>query len=188
MSIGDLTCRCRKDALWNFHQALKYTHAYPVELATRGKSAISVEDVLSRLEHFEYNALERSFGYCSQDFKKKVILPAAERVCTHFDGICLDCMNNPRRKDKEPEHGPDRKQVYDLGCRFKYGEPTWYHSWLYLLKVQEQQQKEQDAERMKELESSQDVSRDARCRRDQSLGMPNGNWIVRLLRSLNGGC
>ena len=95
-------------------------------------------------------------------------------------------MNDPRRKDKEPEHDPDGKRVYDLGCRFKHGDPTWYHSWLYSLKIPEQQKKEQDAERMKELESSWDVSRGARCCRDQSLGLPNGSWIV--LGSLNGGC
>jgi hypothetical protein len=110
--------------------------------------------VLGRLEDFEYNAPEGSSDYCSLDFKNQVILLAIENVRTNFDGICLDCMNDPRRKDKEPEHDPDGKRVYDLGCRFKHGQPTWYFSWLYSLKVQDRQKKEQEAERTKELEGA----------------------------------
>jgi hypothetical protein len=67
-----------------FSSSLKYAHVHPVELVTRGKFAISMENVLSRLEYFEYNAPELSSDYCSQDFKRKVTLPAVESVRTHF--------------------------------------------------------------------------------------------------------
>jgi hypothetical protein len=147
-------CSCKKDALWEFHQALGRTNARPVELVTRGKYAILMKDILGRLEDFEYDAPKGSSDYCSLGFENKVILPAIKNVRTNFDGIYLDCINDPRRKNKEPEHGPDEKRVYDLGCRFKHGQPTWYFSWLYSLKVQEKQEKEQESEKMKELEGS----------------------------------
>ena len=87
--ICGLTCSCKKDALWEFHQALSRTNAHPVELVTRGKYAISMKDVLGRLEDFEYDAPKGSSDYCSLDFKNEIVLPATKTSVPTLMGSAL---------------------------------------------------------------------------------------------------
>lgn len=125
-----LACKCKKEGLFEYESALLRTEAWPLMVTTRGHNQMSVADILEALLLFQYKAPEGGCSFCSQNFDSRVmkVRRGAEK---QFDGLCLDCIKNPVRKDKlEFAVIEDGKKIFDRGCRVRHGQPTWWFSWL----------------------------------------------------------
>ncbi|KAF8866842.1 hypothetical protein BDZ45DRAFT_795299 [Acephala macrosclerotiorum] len=129
------TCRCRKDGLFEYELALERTGVWPLEEVLHGKDAISIQTVLDGLHRFHYNAPNGHCELCASDITSTTVAQAIQNCTNNFDGLCLDCIDKPHRKDWDTDHykhrGYKSKKVrFDKGCRFPHGEPTWWFSWM----------------------------------------------------------
>ncbi|EPE37151.1 hypothetical protein GLAREA_09314 [Glarea lozoyensis ATCC 20868] len=115
-------CKCRKEGLFAYEQALHATKAWPLMTKTYGKGQLSVQSAIDLLEDFKYHPPVENCKLCSSNFKDVVHL-ATETVLKDFQGLCLDCIKKPERKDVTQIH-------WDLGCRTRHKRSTWWYSWL----------------------------------------------------------
>ncbi|CZR57053.1 uncharacterized protein PAC_06942 [Phialocephala subalpina] len=129
------SCRCRKDGLFEYETALDRTGVWPLEEVLHGKDAISLQDVLDGLVRFQYHPPNGHCHLCASDLTTTTVAAAIKNCTNNFDGLCLDCIDKPRRRDWDADHykhrGYKSKNIrFDKGCRFPHGEPTWWFSWI----------------------------------------------------------
>lgn len=123
-------CSCKMEGYFAYGLALDKTRAWPLEENLQGTSQISIQTVLNRLKSFSYAPPNSICGLCTQNFKETVVIPAIERVEQNFDGLCLDCMDTPQRKDWDFDH-QSRSRRYrkvwcqDENCRVYYRQPSF---------------------------------------------------------------
>jgi len=90
---------------------------------------VSNVELIERLDQFQLS---------SQPSTKSRIENIQVGARKHFDGLCLDCINDTERVAGKhiPKNCP-LQRVYgschcevdwDEGCRIKHGQPTWYYS------------------------------------------------------------
>lgn len=91
-----------------------------------------MNELLERLDDFTYEPQETACDRCDDDFKG-VVKGAQKETQTHFEGLCLDCMNKHKAKtyDEDTDYWYHNKiRQWDQGCRVTHGEPTWYFSFM----------------------------------------------------------
>jgi hypothetical protein len=139
--------------LFAYELALNKTGAWPLEEVLHGKRAKSIDKVLQSLGNFQYETPNADCGLCSRNFLTEIIEPGVESVLRNFGGLCLDCIDKPKKKHTwfgEEFRGEER--VWDLHCRINHDEPSW---WFFLASKQRpdvQQQEREDRKRKREEE------------------------------------
>ncbi|RAH40447.1 uncharacterized protein BO95DRAFT_457380 [Aspergillus brunneoviolaceus CBS 621.78] len=126
---------CCERTVFEFFRELQRIGVWPFEECMRHSS---IDDLVFRMERFDASKMRE---YTDPGTRKPVdcthcgcnweaaVAGAAKRVEGYFDGLCLDCMDNTKNLEK----GGDRDRdywAYDVGCRIKHGEPTWYFSFM----------------------------------------------------------
>jgi hypothetical protein len=107
--------------------ALDKTGAWPLEESMHGHDAMSVHAILAALGTFRYKAPNQECDLCSADYFNQIVVPGIDDAAVHFDGLCLDCINVPHKKNKARR---DFRPHWDSNCRISHGEPTWWFSYL----------------------------------------------------------
>ncbi|OJJ96891.1 hypothetical protein ASPACDRAFT_46419 [Aspergillus aculeatus ATCC 16872] len=133
---------CCERTVFEFFRELQRISVWPFEDCMRHSS---IDDLVFRMRLF--NAREmRAYtdprtqkpvdcSRCGHDWKA-VVAGAAKRVEGYFDGLCLDCMDHTKNLEKGGDRDRDYwaymlpRDRYDVGCRIKHGEPTWYFSFM----------------------------------------------------------
>ena len=91
-----------------------------------------MNEILNRLENFDFDAKSSACGTCHQDYKGRVTR-IEKTVRRYFDGLCLDCLDRSKPKlgdtDKDYwRHHKLKEHEWVKGCRFPHKQPTWYFS------------------------------------------------------------
>jgi hypothetical protein len=123
------TCTHAPESAGLFLDALVHLGTYPLEEIWPKNSVTQVLRTLSRFSDLRTGQC----GVCTVEWKPHVE-NAVEKTEGYFDGLCLDCMKRswlPRGKDPDTEYwsanGSDKGR-WDMHCRIKHGQPTWYAS------------------------------------------------------------
>ncbi|KUJ21789.1 uncharacterized protein LY89DRAFT_608287, partial [Mollisia scopiformis] len=132
------SCDCRKEGLFAYETALDKTGVWPLEEVLHGRNSISLQRVLSGMRKFEYEPPNDYCELCSEDFGASTVTRAINIAQSNFDGLCLDCIDNPHSRDWDIEYTKHHsfklikaKHIeWDMGCRVKHEEPSWYFSWI----------------------------------------------------------
>lgn len=122
-------CKHWAETAGYYLEALQDTGAYPLELTF---SRNSIARLTYKLGKF-IMAHEGKCHFCKRDWRAQVAL-AREKTLSHFDGLCIDCMDKSRFKkgnqDEDYWRGLGNVEGrWDHGCRVRHGECTWYVSW-----------------------------------------------------------
>jgi hypothetical protein len=155
-------CSCCKDGYYAYGLALDKTGVWPLEEVMQGKDSISIQKVLDGLSTFNSEPPNGTCKLCSQDFGETVVSKVIESVQENFEGLCLDCIDEPRRKDWDWEYvkhsskfssgrRPGRASGefipahdWDEGCRITHDQPTWWFSWQVRKQFQDSFDKERE--------------------------------------------
>ena len=124
------TCSCKEKTVFKYLKALVETGGYPVDQQGRK----SVNQVCKNLETFEKHHTLLGFHEECTSCRQELIYVvggAVIEVQKHFDGLCLDCMDHTQPKFLD-EHADYWNHLapykWDLMCRVKHGQATWYSS------------------------------------------------------------
>jgi hypothetical protein len=85
--------------MFAYEQALHATEAWPLMAKTYGKGQYSIREAMSMLDDFEYNPPVKDCTLCSSNFGYTIDM-VLSNVQDSFNGLCLDCIKKPVRKDK----------------------------------------------------------------------------------------
>ncbi|KAL3477635.1 hypothetical protein BJX99DRAFT_225856 [Aspergillus californicus] len=139
-------CSCKETTVFDYLRELQRVKVWPLENTMKNAS---VNDLLHRCRLFKAANMRRPArgektgisGYslprscsCGNDWKG-VVTRAANKVADNFNGMCLDCMSVTaclrQGRDLDAEYWEhDRMKKWDLKCRVKHGEPTWWFSFM----------------------------------------------------------
>ncbi|KAF1951587.1 hypothetical protein CC80DRAFT_204343 [Byssothecium circinans] len=103
--------------------------AYPLEKVFPKNS---ITAILQRLDDFSLGRIG-DCEHCNTDWSY-FIRRAIERTEDNFDGFCMDCMDasRPQRGPTDADYWKGLKSVggrWDVKCRVRHGQQTWYVSW-----------------------------------------------------------
>ncbi|KAK0513132.1 hypothetical protein JMJ35_004118 [Cladonia borealis] len=124
-------CKCRKETLYDYQKHLVDIDVWPLETVFQ---RTPMNEILDRLEKFNFEAKLSACGACRRDYKSPVE-ETVEFVRYYFDGLCLDCLNRSKPKLKDPDmdywrHHTLKEHEWITGCRFRHKQPTWYFSFM----------------------------------------------------------
>ncbi|KAF2845779.1 hypothetical protein T440DRAFT_543464 [Plenodomus tracheiphilus IPT5] len=131
LHYGTDACSCWDATVGQYFRALTKIDVFPVEDVL---SYSSVQQIINRLGRFEYTHKTDCIR-CRQLDWESVVLKAKANTENYFDGLCLDCMNRSKPKNKSPddeycEHNRSVDGRWDKYCRFRHNQSTCYVSWL----------------------------------------------------------
>lgn len=131
----DASCECRKEGLFAYETALDETGVWPLEKVLHGKDALSIQQVLDGLAKFQYEPPNDTCKLCSSNLAAKTVAKAIKTTQFNFDGLCLDCLDDPTLRDWDFDYLQHhafkfRKFKRTMTCRVEHDEPSWYFSWV----------------------------------------------------------
>jgi hypothetical protein len=123
-------CDCKEKTVFQYLKALVETGGYPIDQQGRK----SVNQVCKNLDTFQKHfSLPESHKGCTACNKNWtwIVQSAVSETETHFDGLCLTCMDHTQPKFLDEhmdywDHLTQRK--WDLKCPVSHGQATWYSS------------------------------------------------------------
>ena len=124
-------CKCRKETLYDYQKHLVDIDVWPLETVFQ---KTPMNEILDRLNKFNFEAKPTACGTCRRDFRGKV-KDIGEQVRRYFDGLCLDCLDRSRPKLGDPDmdywrHHTLKENEWITGCRFSHKQPSWYFSFM----------------------------------------------------------
>ena len=127
--LRDAHCPCKAETVFSYQKALMFIDVWPLENVAFNTP---MNEILNRLDGFAYTPQEHACDPCSKPLEYAV--EAAEsHTRDYFDGLCLDCMDKHKAKtgDEDTDYVLHNKlRHWDLGCRVRHGEPSWYFSFM----------------------------------------------------------
>ena len=89
-------------------------------------------EILDRLEDFNFEAKPSACGTCRGDYKGRVTR-IEDYVRRYFNGLCPGCLDRskPKLRDIDMDYWRHHKLKESdriTGCRFPHKQPTWYFS------------------------------------------------------------
>ena len=117
------------ETLYSYQKHLFDLEVWPLEEVFQ---KTPMNEILNRLQKFNFQAKSRACGTCHIDYKGKVTR-IEKYVRVYFDGLCLDCLDRskPKLGDVDMDywrHHKLREDDWIKGCRFPHKQPTWYFS------------------------------------------------------------
>ncbi|KAI9373497.1 hypothetical protein BJX61DRAFT_533075 [Aspergillus egyptiacus] len=134
--INDAACECKESIVWPLETNMKDAS---IRDMTERLHSFDGENMLPQPRGNDENGNKRKqipklCGKCGHDWEA-LVQRAATDVNRYFHGICLDCMNVRRclREGRNPDHEywlHDRQRMWDVSCRVRHGQPTWWVSFM----------------------------------------------------------
>ncbi|KAL2075341.1 hypothetical protein VTL71DRAFT_284 [Oculimacula yallundae] len=141
-------CSCKKDGFFAYELALDRTGAWPLEEVLTGRSQLSIQQVLNRLETFNYIPPNRTCRLCSEDFEWTVVRNVVDSVRYSFGGLCLDCMDPEGKRDWDRDYITHRS-TRSQGCRVRHDQPSFYFSWISRKQQPDYHERERESRKRK---------------------------------------
>ena len=159
--------------MYEYERALHTTGVWPLTMHMYGRDQKSIDDIIEGLSYFSFHSPNANCGVCGQDLRSNVVNRTCGRVENSFDGLCLDCIDNPRPSRFDPNDEDSDWRDWSKYCRIRHRQPSAYFS--YLARMQEPDDVQKRRQERKAHKEYSDRMGHKRRRDDDEDGDENGN-------------